>query len=112
MKQAVRMLIVVVFALGLMMQAGCGGERTVGGACDSDADCNERCLTGSDFPGGMCTVACRDDVDCPGGTDCIDKKGGVCLPVCDEHRDCFGGYRCKSEDRRGAGGKSRVCIGD
>lgn len=95
-------------AIGL---SGCGDDREVGAACEMHADCLERCVEGKDFPGGLCTVACDDDRDCPGGTACVDKKDGICVPACERDRDCQGGYKCKSVGRRGDSGRADVCLG-
>lgn len=102
--------LLLVATLALMIVAGCGGD--IGSECRQNADCSERCLTGSEFPDGMCTVSCDDDYDCPGGTVCVEKRDGVCLLECERSRDCPGGYECDDKDRRGSGGKADVCIGD
>ena len=101
----------------LLLSSGCSedvGEdsRTVGGMCTSNSDCRDRCLTGSDWPGGMCTVSCRDDYDCPSGSACIDKERGVCLMECRGDDECPGGYECDDEDRLGHSGKRYVCVED
>lgn len=101
--------VLVVCCLLSLLAVGCGGEREVGGECDRHADCNQRCLTGSEFPDGMCTVSCDDDYDCPSDASCVSRRDGVCLLMCD--RDCPGGYECDSESRRGHGGRTDVCIG-
>ena len=88
------------------------GARTVGAACISDSQCAFRCARGSHYPGGMCTVPCRDDFDCPSGTACVDDEGGICAFVCDFDDRCatFGPeYRCDSTSRHGSGGDIRVC---
>lgn len=100
---------------GLFLATACNGGvgndgDLVGGPCDHDRECVEECLGGKDFPDGTCSVACKDDYDCPGGTVCIDKQGGVCLLTCEVDSDCRGGYSCRDEDRKGAGGKAGVCI--
>ena len=90
---------------------GAGGH-VVGGACHVDADCQARCVGGDHYPGGMCTVSCRDDRDCPRGTECIDDQGGLCAISCSVNADCDGlgsGYRCDKTDRRGASGETSVC---
>ena len=91
-------------------------NRTVGAACDRDADCRDRCLEG--WPGGFCTVDCDVNADCPGGTICADMHGGVCLFLCDsgeECRDRLGDddYRCDDRRNRGDGGdRDDVCVPD
>jgi len=53
---------------------------------------------------------CRADFDCGPGTSCADFAGGTCLMACRSDVDCGPGYDCKDTDRRGAGGKVRVCV--
>jgi hypothetical protein len=108
--------LVTLVLAGLFLTA-CGDSvgndgYTVGGPCATDRDCDELCERGSDFPGGTCTLACRDDRDCPSGTACIDKSGGICLLLCNFDSDCRPGYECEDESRRGASGKATVCIDD
>lgn len=84
----------------------------VGAACDADRQCDSRCVKGKNYPGGMCTVSCRDDRDCPGGTACVGDHGGICALTCGVHRDCDfmgGAYRCDSKSRTGAKGNAMVC---
>lgn len=102
-----RILVVSVVALLL---SGCVSDRNVGGECESDSDCAERCL--STFPRGMCTLSCRSDEDCPGETVCADTEGGVCLFPCSSGQDCQdrlgSGYAC--DDETGFDGRElRVC---
>lgn len=85
---------------------------TVGGTCTDNEDCQEKCLTGGDWPGGMCTVSCSDDRDCPDLSYCIEEERGVCLMDCMEDDDCPSGYECEDEDREGHRGKAYVCVGD
>ncbi len=82
----------------------------VGGECEEDRQCAERCLEGKKFPGGMCTVECRDDRDCPAYSFCVEEAGGVCLVECRDELDCRPGYKCKDKDSKGAPGKIAVCI--
>jgi len=84
----------------------------VGGACERDGHCVERCLEGGDFPGGTCSLRCDEDAECPDSTFCVDEAGGVCLLACDVDDDCRRGYACEDVDRRGHPGKSPVCIDD
>ena len=99
---------------------GCGDDGVavgndgtlVGASCQSTADCDERCLSGGDFPQGTCTASCSTDDDCPGGTFCIEDEGGVCLLGCDLPSDCRGGYTCKGKSNQGHGGESLVCIAE
>ena len=84
----------------------------VGGGCFDNEGCEERCLTGSDWPGGMCTLDCDSDSDCPDASNCIAKERGVCLMECGEDDDCPSGYECDDEDREGHAGKVYVCVKD
>ncbi|MEO8874758.1 MAG: hypothetical protein ABI461_04145, partial [Polyangiaceae bacterium] len=82
------------------------GGGWIGDGCTSDANCGVPdgfCAT--NFPGGMCTIACTDA--CPTGDDrpasfCGDFGGGsgngYCLPVCNPGvtGTCRDGYDCKS----------------
>ncbi len=107
----------MLFGAGAFMMPACSdGVGTngglVGGACERNNDCDEECLTGGDFPEGTCSVSCRDDNECPSGTNCVDKEGGVCLLTCERPSDCRGGYTCKGEDNKGHSGESLVCIKD
>jgi hypothetical protein len=110
----IRILAVVAIAWSSAM---CGeddvgnGSDLVGGACQHDPDCSDRCVEGKDFPNGTCTVDCHDDGDCPDGTHCIDSAGGVCLLSCEHDPDCRGGYDCRDRKRRGHGGNAPVCFG-
>jgi len=111
------MVLRLMMMLALVAFAACHGgvgpdSALVGASCRDHGDCEERCVRGGDFPGGTCTVDCRDDRDCPDGSWCIDKAGGVCLPACDYDEDCRGGYDCESKRREGHGGHRHVCIGD
>jgi hypothetical protein len=58
------------------------------------------------FPGALC----QSDLDCGGGSYCVDTGGGTCQPPCRNNVDCGPGYSCKSQNRRGAGGKVDVCL--
>jgi hypothetical protein len=96
----------------------CGGtiagpnSTIVGAACTADSQCGEQCLDNErHFPGGMCTVACRTDADCPSGSVCIDEEGGVCIVTCRVDADCaaFGrGFAC-DEEGRPSGGEASIC---
>ena len=102
--------------------AACGSDhpdvdRDVGAQCDVQADCNDRCLTPSnEYPGGLCTLDCDTNDDCPSDTECAEKDGGVCLYSCFDSADCDflgAGYFCQEVDLRGPpGGKTTVCRGD
>lgn len=109
---------VLVVFLGLMLATACGGNSVgndgdlVGGSCRDSGNCADICLSGGDWPEGMCSVACRDDFDCPSETACIDDEGGVCLLLCDFDTDCRRGYECDDESRRGHPGNATVCVKD
>ncbi len=110
-----RFLTVLIWLVSLGL-AGCGDDvggdgELVGAPCAARADCAERCVTGGDFPQGVCSASCSTDDDCPSGTRCIDKEGGICLLACDRPADCRGGYTCKGVTNQGHGGDSLVCIG-
>lgn len=113
----IRVLSLLAACTALLIASGCGGGvgndgDLVGGSCRDSDDCAEFCATGSDFPEGTCTVSCRDDVDCPSGTACIDEDGGVCLLLCNFDTDCRRGYECDDESRQGHPGDASVCIED
>lgn len=110
-----RLLTLALTSLTSFLLLACGSSDVgtngglVGGACATDRDCESRCQTGGSFPGGTCTVSCRVDDDCPGGTFCIDTEGGICLLACELPRDCRAGYTCKGRPNRGRPGESLVC---
>ncbi|HUH04898.1 MAG TPA: hypothetical protein VML75_23030 [Kofleriaceae bacterium] len=110
--------VLMILATASFLLVGCGGDGVgnggslVGGSCSSQSDCDERCLTGGDYPQGTCAVSCDTNADCPEGTQCVDKEGGVCLLSCTVPAECRGGYTCKGEQNKGHGGDSLVCIQD
>ena len=87
-------------------------SRFVGGGCFEDEACEEICMTGSDWPGGMCTLDCDDDRDCPDLSYCVAFERGICLLDCIEDEDCPIGYECDDEDRHGHRGEVYVCVKD
>ena len=98
---------------------GCGSasevSREVGARCDMQSECDERCLAGTLYPGGFCSVACDDDGDCPGGSLCAEREGGVCLLGCVEVDDCefLGtGWECRDDDAHPSGEPVKVCRGE
>jgi hypothetical protein len=114
------LLAAIPLVVGLAL-TGCGSDddeldsALLGGACTSNDDCEDRCVQGSDYPDGFCTVSCLSDTDCPSTTYCVDDEGGVCLFGCDRHSDCEDlgpDWLCDGRDRKGAGGEVRVCRGD
>jgi hypothetical protein len=75
----------LLLVMGLVF--GCDGpSRGVGAPCIDDFDCRDRCL--EDWPGGFCTLPCRDNRDCPPDSACIDSHGGVCMLLCRDSREC------------------------
>jgi hypothetical protein len=106
--------ILFVAAVGACGHGGGEPDDLIGNACSVDQDCEELCAGPSgDFPGGFCTIGCRDDRDCTGDTFCVEKEGGICLFDCDalDCRDLGPGWDCRDTDRVG-GGKVFVCRGD
>jgi hypothetical protein len=105
-------------ALALAAQVGCGTntpvDRTVGARCDLSSECDERCLTGGDFPGGFCSITCDDTTQCPSGTACTSDQGGVCLFTCTADADCVflgAGWTCKQVALQAGGGPVMACRG-
>ncbi len=84
----------------------------VGGDCNRDRDCVDRCLGGGSFPHGTCSVGCDYDGDCPEYTRCVNVDGGVCLLACDDDDECRDDYGCHDRDRHGHDGVVLVCIDD
>jgi hypothetical protein len=111
----------VTLALGLavlLAQVGCGSDgpvdRTVGARCDLSSECDERCLTGGDFPGGFCSITCDAASQCPSGTTCTSDQGGVCLFTCTADADCTflgAGWTCKQVALQAGGGPVMACRG-
>ena len=100
-----------------LLAFGCGSDvgphgSLVGGACSTNSDCSSRCVTGSHYPGGMCTLSCDSNVNCPSGTSCIDEAGGICAVDCRAPSDCtlFGApYTCDARGLKGSDGSALVC---
>ena len=106
-----------ILLFALVLAAGCGGDEdvddVVGASCRNDRDCADLCEGGPDFPGGFCTLACRDDLDCTSDTICTETHGGVCLYTCsvDSHCDFLGiDYGCRDKNDV-AGNRVGVCMG-
>jgi len=114
-------------ALALPLLAACGDDGSsggnadgignegdvVGGPCDASSACADgsECITSGDFPGGMCTVNCSTDADCPDGTYCISNEGGICMLPCDSKADCRDGFQCEGKSREEGAGEKKVCNG-
>ena len=106
-------------AAGVVAAGGCGVSsdvsRKLGARCDNKDQCDERCLTGAQYPDGLCSVSCDRDSDCPAGASCADLEGGVCLFACRRADECTflgTGWQCLSQPERGAnpGDQVMVCI--
>jgi hypothetical protein len=102
-----------------LVVGACGGHDTgdiddvIGAACSTDRDCESRCYSGGDFPGGFCSLPCASDNDCPGDTYCMSESGGVCMFACPVF-DCSRlgpGWECRDENRLN-GGNVSVCSGN
>jgi transcriptional regulator with XRE-family HTH domain len=109
--------LVIVFAV-LLTMAGCATEAGVPGeSCAVADDCESgRCEIGGSFPGGICTVACDSDADCPDGFACISRGSGICLQRCTTTQECEdqrgSDWQCREESLEEGGGNELVCIGD
>ena len=97
-----------------LASSGCGGTPTevVGGPCAPQSCApGSLCLTGADFPGGMCVVACSTaNPSCPEGSVCVEEEGKNCLPSCSAPQNCRPGYTCKGKKNVVGGGESLVCL--
>ena len=106
------------YVLVLMVMASCQSSdvsRQVGARCDTNAECDVKCLPpAGDWPGGFCTVLCDTDANCPANTRCIDEQGGICAFTCEGDPGCAflgDGYTCKMVDSHGGGAKVNACRG-
>jgi hypothetical protein len=111
--------------LAALFVFGCGDDSTggsdgvgtngdvVGGPCAGTDECasGSECQVDGDFPGGMCTVACSTDDDCPSGSYCISNEGGICMLPCESKDDCRDGYQCEGKSREAGDGDVKVCNG-
>lgn len=112
------------YAVMVAVLAAAGGcsvdsevSRSLGARCDLSSECDERCLTGPRFPGGLCSESCDRDADCQGGASCLELEGGICLFSCREESDCrfLGeGWLCLAQPERGGepGREVMVCLAD
>ena len=73
----------------------CGGN--VGGACHTDDDCfhGQCCTDGANCAGGMCTLPCSVDTECPDFMAC---EHNICFFACDADTDCATGQTCEHHD--------------
>lgn len=87
---------------------GGAGTSLLGDACATDASCGyERAICATNYPGGLCTLACTGD--CPSGNEqppsyCVGfSSGGFCLVTCNPTAPaCREGYGCKRLRKQGA----------
>ncbi|HEX8954480.1 MAG TPA: hypothetical protein VF945_21645 [Polyangia bacterium] len=105
------MAFVAVVATACGPHVGAAGTD-VGAACTSNAQCASVCLQNNgNWPGGMCTILCNSDVQCPKGSVCVSSNGGVCAVSCTQPADCAGfgrGFTCDAADHV-TGGQALVC---
>jgi hypothetical protein len=87
-------------------------STSVGAACTADNQCQHQCLIDDrHFPGGMCTLPCATDANCPAGSFCIEQSSGICVAGCHVDADCTGfgrGFVCDRETRA-TGGDAMIC---
>jgi len=107
----------LLIATTTLLLAACGHgngsiDDTIGGACFSDRDCDDRCYSGGDFPNGFCSRPCIDDLDCTDDAYCMAEEGGTCMYYCPpfECARLGPGWTCHEKDRKN-GGKANVCSG-
>ncbi|MDH5493182.1 MAG: hypothetical protein OEY14_14600 [Myxococcales bacterium] len=70
----------------------CGGD--VGSFCSTDADCDHGycCTDTANCAGGMCSIPCRVDPDCPEFMAC---QHDSCFFRCARDADCAPGQTCE-----------------
>lgn len=74
--------------------ADCEGQ--IGGDCEDGGECFEgECCRDKNCGGGMCTFACKDDVDCPEGMAC---EHSYCFFTCSRDEDCGPGQSCEHKN--------------
>lgn len=106
------------FAIPLVAAlAACGADapvsRELGARCDDKSECDERCLSGDAFPGGLCSLSCEGPGGCPDGAVCADLEGGVCLFACRSAGACEflgDGWSCAAVEVRGAEMEGMACL--
>jgi hypothetical protein len=80
---------------------GTTGTANLGDPCAQSSDCalpNPICVTGSNYPGGMCTTQCSGSCSMPNSF-CADfTQAGYCLALCNPSvpTSCRDGYTCVS----------------
>ena len=106
----------VMLALAVAL-AACEAEKvdaTMGARCVERSDCADRCLAPSAvYPGGMCTLSCASDDECPSDAACLVPMGGICLYTCRDDGDCsflgsVGGVTWTCQEPEPA---KKVCLG-
>ena len=107
-----------ILMLALISAAACQSSdvsRELGARCDLSSECDERCLSGADWPGGFCSVTCDSAADCGDGAACIrEGDSGVCAFTCTTDPGCAflgQGYGCKERDVHNVDAKVMVCRG-
>ncbi len=104
----------VAFGLALVAGGACGGTPAdvMGGPCTVQSCApGSHCLTGADFPDGMCVIACSvANPSCPEASVCVEEEGQNCLPSCSSPQNCRLGYTCKGKKNVVGGGESLVCL--
>jgi hypothetical protein len=65
----------------------------LGGLCGGNQDCAVGfcCRNPKECGGGMCTLSCRNDLDCPVEMAC---EHGMCFYSCRSDLDCAAGQHC------------------
>ncbi|MDB4959351.1 MAG: hypothetical protein JWO36_6920 [Myxococcales bacterium] len=100
----------------LLALAGCQSSdvsRAIGARCDLNAECDEKCLVDSHWPGGFCTLICDTNQKCGDHGVCIQEQGGgLCAFSCGSDPDCAflgTGYMCQMVDGHTGGVKVMAC---
>lgn len=89
---------------------GCG--PVVGDPCTVNTQCGPGVCLNRDFaPGGMCSLVCASNAQCPAGSVCVadavDRTTSGCLLSCLQDSDCRSGYVCRVERES----STKVCVG-
>jgi Cys-rich repeat protein len=96
----------ILLCLSVNALSGCGDNNgpyeggnypggIVGAWCRANVDCSSGyCCTSPACGHGMCSYACRADIDCPAGARC---EAGTCFLACAADYDCFEGQHCAHE---------------